>query len=472
MAPARRIAFVVDGAAYFAAAKAAMRNARHSILILGWNFDSRTRLEPGDTGAELPDQIGPLLKSLVAGRKDLRIHILIWNQALPLALSHRFVAHLARLSLRSRRIHYRLDGCHPVGASHHQKIMVIDDSVAFCGGMDFAANRWDTPGHADHDDRRRLPNGARYPPRHDVMIAADGAAAAALGDLVRERWRRVTGTELGPPRAGTGADPWPAGLAPDLWDAPLGIARTEPARAGRPEIRENENLYREAIAAARRWIYLESQYATSPLIADLLAERLGEPDGPDVLLVCSEYSPGGLDRLLMDPPRDALVRRLRAADRYGRFFAGAPHTACGQPIIIHSKVTIVDDRFLRIGSANLNRRSMGFDTECDVALEALPEDPRADGVRRAVRAFLNRLLAEHLHVPAEEMNVALRSAGRLIPAVRALNRPNGRRLQPIDAPAPNGLRALIAARHLIDPAGTADAWRPWRRSDADPPRDR
>jgi phosphatidylserine/phosphatidylglycerophosphate/cardiolipin synthase-like enzyme len=73
--------------------------------------------------------------------------------------------------------------------------------MAFCGGMDFAGNRWDTPTHLDRDPRCRTPEGRTYQPRHDVMPAVAGAAAAALGDLARERWCRATGERIQPPSA-------------------------------------------------------------------------------------------------------------------------------------------------------------------------------------------------------------------------------------------------------------------------------
>ncbi len=44
--------------------------------------------------------------------------------------------------------------------------------------------------------------------------------------------------------------------------------------------------------------------------------------------------------------------------------------------MVHSKVMIVDDGFLRVGSANLNNRSMGADTECDLAFEASCDEHR------------------------------------------------------------------------------------------------
>src|SRR3546814_14781470 len=89
-----------------------------------------------------------------------------------------------------------LDKMLPVGASHHQKVVVADDAVAFCGGLDLTIKRWDTPEHLPQHPLRRDPAGQDYQPFHDVQMMVDGEAAAALGDLARRRWKRVTRESL------------------------------------------------------------------------------------------------------------------------------------------------------------------------------------------------------------------------------------------------------------------------------------
>ena len=110
------------------------------------------------------------------------------------------------------RIHIRLDGHHPFGGSHHQKIVLIDERVAFCGGIDMTVGRWDTPEHRDLDSRRRGPDGSLHGPWHDATTALEGPAAVALGDLCRQRWREAGGKPLraitddgGPLARGAGA---------------------------------------------------------------------------------------------------------------------------------------------------------------------------------------------------------------------------------------------------------------------------
>src|SRR5207248_1990454 len=141
-----------------------------------------------------------------------------------------------------------------------QKVVVIDDRIAFVGGFDLAACRWDTSAHVACDPRRVDPGYGPYAPFHDVQALVDGDAAVALGELTRDRWRRATGAEL--PRVPTETDPWPPGVVPDVADVTVAIARTEPAWGFRPAVHEIETLYVDAIAAARRAIYLEAQYLT------------------------------------------------------------------------------------------------------------------------------------------------------------------------------------------------------------------
>ena len=193
---AERIAFVIGAEIYFRAAKAAMRRARHSILLLAWGYHPRVRLEPGAENHDGPDTMCDLLEELVRTRPELEVRVLKWNLAQLFTPMRKMLPLFVRARVTSPRLRVCLDGEHPTGACQHQKVLVVDDAIAFCSGIDFAGNRWDTRAHPDHDPRRRRPNGKPYGPHHDLMMAVDGDAAAALGDLARERWRRATGERL------------------------------------------------------------------------------------------------------------------------------------------------------------------------------------------------------------------------------------------------------------------------------------
>jgi phosphatidylserine/phosphatidylglycerophosphate/cardiolipin synthase-like enzyme len=453
---AGRTAFLVDGQDYFAAVLAALKAAQRSVLLLGWGFDPRTRLLPdGFERGDEPDEIGHVLLDLAAARPDIDIRILIWKSALPIEASQDFFPHRARAWFADSTVRFRLDDATPLAGCHHQKVLVIDDKIAFCGGADFGVDRWDTPAHPDRDARRIDPTYSTHPPRHEVAMLVDGEAARALGELARERWRRAS-SDAAPAPEPSDSDPWPAGVRPDIADTPVAIARTEPAWRGRPAVQEWKRLTLAAIATARRTIYLENQYFTSPTMAEALAKRLAEPEGPEIVLVSTEASPSWFDRLSMDQARGVALRRLRAADVFGRFRAFCPETAHGQPIIVHAKLCITDDRLLRIGSANLNNRSLGLDTECELAIEA-----EATPAAAAIERLRDRLVGHYLNRSARDVARAIARHGGLIAGIEALDR--GRRLKPIEPPRMGPLGRLIAGYHLGDPLGAGDAWLPWRR---------
>ena len=281
----------------------------------------------------------------------------------------------------------------------------------------------------------------------------DGAAARALGDLARERWFRATWERTVPDTVA--GDPWPDGVQPGLVDTPVAIARTEPKWRGRGEVRENEALYLEMIRRARRLIYMENQYFTSPVIAAALAERLAEADGPEVVLISTAGSPSWFDRMTMDTARSEVLFRLESADTHGRFSAFAPVTAEGARIIVHAKVAVIDDQVLRIGSTNLNNRSLGLDTECDVAVE-----PGTEAGRATIARFRHHSIGHFIGVTAEEFAAAEAVMGATGAAIRQFD--TGR-MRPLGAAPPSVVERFIAEWQLGDPSSSDDAWRPWRR---------
>ena len=459
VAEASRVAFLLDTAAYFTAARQAMAKARRSIHLLGWAFDPETRLDPDLEGQG--GTVGAFLKELACARPELDVRLLVWKSALPIAASQHFFPHRARKCFHGTPVKFRLDESIPMGACHHQKVLVIDDQLAFCGGGDIATDRWDSIRHLDDDGRRTMPWGDRHGPRHEVMAMVEGEAAAALGELVRNRWVRATDIRPEPLASGPPAgNLWPETVPAEFDNVEVGIARTEPDWRRHPEVRETERLHLAAIGAAKSLIYLENQYIASPIYAEALAARLADPHGPEVVIVSTAKAPSWFDQMTMDRTRSKFLKTLKAADAHGRFRAYSPYTRRGQPIIVHSKVSIIDDRMLRAGSTNLNNRSAGFDTECDVAVEAL--EGEAGALTRAAIARYRAKAASHfIHADPEALT---RLHAESVSLARAIDDLNGAgRLRPLE-PRPLGpLAELIAAFHLGDPADPHDSWRPWRR---------
>jgi phosphatidylserine/phosphatidylglycerophosphate/cardiolipin synthase-like enzyme len=277
-------------------------------------------------------------------------------------------------------------------------------------------------------------------------MVVDGAAAQALAELARLRWRNATGEALEPTRPD--ADLWPGDLEPDFVGAPVAIARTAPQWGNNPAIREVAALTMDMLRAARHSIYIEAQYFVSFAVGNLLARHLASRDGPDIVIVTSKTLPGAFERLVMGSNRDRLIRRMRRADRFDRLRVYHPVVpAAGDPcaVLIHAKLIIVDDVLMRVGSSNLNNRSVGLDTECDLAVEA-----GNDVERRSIARLRERLLAEHLGVDPESVAQRLAAEGSLVRAIEALNH-NERGLRPFEAMATSGpVRPLFGTR-LLDP---------------------
>jgi phospholipase D1/2 len=442
VARAGRATPLVDAESYFSALARAAEHAQDSIIILAWDFDSRTPLDFDGPGPQPAVLLGDFLNDLVRRRPRLRIYVLIWDYPMIFG-TDRELGPIYGLGWKPRRrVHLRYDNTHPVGGSHHQKIVVVDDSIAFCGGLDLTLKRWDTCRH-DANDPRRSVEGSPYPPFHDAMIAVDGDAARALGRVARDRWHKATRYVI--PAAQPGRDAWPVGLEPKFRDVDVAIARTVPETDAAEGVREVEALYTDMIGAAKHYIYLENQYFTSDKIRAALSKRLTEPDPPEIVVVTRRLSHGWLEEATMTALRVRVVESLREADDNGCFDVYYPHTPGLQEatcIDVHSKLAVVDDRWLRIGSANLSNRSMGVDTECDVTVDGDADPAKA----AAVRAFRDTLLSEHLGISPEQLRAELEMQGSMHAAIRRLQSDQRtlRRLEPEEAPSGTDVLAVVA----------------------------
>jgi phosphatidylserine/phosphatidylglycerophosphate/cardiolipin synthase-like enzyme len=243
---------------------------------------------------------------------------------------------------------------------------------------------------------------------------------------------------------------WPSKLEPTLRNVEIGIARTLPELDGRREVREVEALNLAAIAAARHTIYLENQYLAARSLVEALAARLREDDGPEIVIVLPRRGHNRLERETMDGARHRLIQLLWAADDHRRLGVYWPVTDGGAPIYVHSKVLVVDDRLLRIGSSNLNNRSMGFDSECDVAIEVDPQSSEHDYVRREVTSVLHQLVSEHLGVSVGEFERAVVECRSVLKAIEAL-RGQGRTLRPVTERTVSDEASPLAEHDLMDP---------------------
>ena len=452
---ADRFYCIQDAAEYFKLIRASMLAARRSVFVLGWDFASTLDLlpdgAPSDVSAgtlakaDAPTRLDELLTFITRRRPELNCHILTWDYGALYTLERE---PLTRWRLRrriSKGLHFGFDDRHPIGASHHQKIVVVDDQLAFCGSIDLTSHRWDTTEHRIEEPARKTTLGVAYGPYHEVQAMVSGPAAKSFGVLARDRWRALEGESVSPLDT-SHDDLWPAGVVPDLTNVDVAIARTIPGSPATPAVRECEALVYDSIAAAADTIYIENQYFSDERVARALAARLQEPDGPEVIVVVPRDCTGWLERQSMGVFREAALTTMKEADRHGRLRLLCPMASRAQdvPTFIHSKVMTIDDTFLRIGSANLARRSMGVDTECDLALEATDQATSA-GVRR----IRDRLIAEHLGLSPEDVTRGIKEAGSLRRFIDQ-RQDADRTLVPMAVAPPTA--AAETMRELVDPA--------------------
>ncbi|SMF08937.1 Phosphatidylserine/phosphatidylglycerophosphate/cardiolipin synthase [Xaviernesmea oryzae] len=444
-AEAESLAFLIDGEDYYRRLDRVLRQAERSIFIVGWDFNPDIRLRPAEPDGET---LGALLRRLIEEKPALEIRILVWGMG-PV-YSGKSLKMFGKMDWSDHpRILLQFDFKHPLRASHHQKIVVVDDRTAFLGGIDLTAERWDDRRHAAENPLRRGPDGTPHGPVHDMQTIVTGDTARLIGDVARRRWQKATREILKPLDAG-GGKPWPEDLEPALSHCRTGLALTEPWKwRGRRGHREAIRLTHDALRSASRHLYLETQYLASFGVGRTLAQRLRRADGPEIVVVVTRQSHGFLERLMMGHNRNRLIRRLKRADRHGRlrvFYAVVPDGKGGeQEIIVHSKLIIVDDRFVRVGSSNLNNRSEGLDTECDLAVET----DEAAG-RQAIASLRDGLLAEHLDAEPEEVARIIAETGSMIAAIDRLNvKPRGLRAFDVD-PEKGETRSMIGTS-IVDP---------------------
>lgn len=452
-AKACRVRIVIDGEDYFDLIQQAMLKARQRILLIGWDFDTRIHLTRGRRWwqkgwrREYPSRLGGFIVWLNNNRPDLEIRILKW--------SYGFLKFFGRGSMlldlarwwTHRRIDFKFDTAHPVGCSHHQKLVIIDDDFAVCGGIDMTTGRWDTREHLPKETSRKSPDGHFYGPWHDMTMMMEGDVARELERLGRARWLRAGGKNL----SATTHDPgsaWPDDLEPHFENVEIGIARTRAAYADDPKVDEVETLFLRQIRAVKRFAYIENQYFTSRTICEAIAERLAEDEPPEFIVVMPRTAEGWAEAQVMDPARAELVAALEELDASDRFHLYVPYTD-DTSIYVHAKLMIVDDRVLRIGSANMNNRSMGLDSECDVFIDCdRPGNARAEEQIRSIRFSL---LAEHLGLAEDEIPELLDKHGSMAATIDAIGDRNRRHLRPFHPETHEDWTTDLALRQTLDP---------------------
>jgi phospholipase D1/2 len=383
---ATRATLLVDAQEYFSMLRRALLQAREQILIAGWDFDSRILLPPapGEPSDDAPLTLGELLGYLVRTRPGLKIHVARWDYHWVYRADRE---RDTREQLERRGVCFYEYRDHPLTGCVHHKIVVIDDALAFCGGIDLTHQRWDSSRHEPSDPGRIDPSGTPYRPVHDTQLCVAGPIAACLGDYLRAGWPEPA---VLPPRV-IPHELWPDGLRVEFENIRTGICRTVPVSADSAAVREIEAFYLQALGAIERTLYMENQYFTNARIARAILERCQRAPNIEGVLVGLDSPKTPAELHTMGYGLRLFRKLLAEGDVEDRVPLMSALSSDGRGINVHSKVAIFDDRCLTAGSANLNRRSMGLDVECNLVLEAsTPEH------RRQIERLRTRLLAEHL----------------------------------------------------------------------------
>ncbi|MFL5868686.1 MAG: phospholipase D-like domain-containing protein [Thermoleophilaceae bacterium] len=364
---------LIDGERALPAIASAIERARSHVHIAGWHLTPEFALVRGEREPRLRELLAEL-----ADRIDVRV--LLWaGPPLPLFRPHRSDVRAVRDELtRGTRIRCALDARERTMHCHHEKLVIVDDEVAFVGGIDLTSLSGDRFDSSEHP----ADGGLGW---HDVATRSRGPLVADVAEHFRERWREIVGETLPRPAAGEAAGEVEAQLVRTVPEKTYGFAR-------RGEFRILES-YLRALRSAESLIYIENQFLWSAEIAEVLADKLRRPPRDDfrlVLLLPANPNNGA------DTTRGQLGRLIAADGGQGRILPVTIHCHSGtrsHSLYVHAKVAIVDDRWLTVGSANLNEHSLFNDTEVNV----VTTDP--DLARRTRLA----LWSEHLERPPEEV---------------------------------------------------------------------
>ena len=372
--PGNAVEIVVDGADALPRLADAIANAQSHVLLAGWHFTP-------DFALRRDGEVKVLRNLLAEVAERVPVRLLAWaGPPLPLFRPSRSEVRAMRHALTSgTRVACALDAHERPMHCHHEKIVVIDDRIAFVGGIDLTSLAGDRFDQSSHDARASLG-------WHDALAVLRGPAVADVAAHFRMRWHEVTGDAAAKPER-------PAPIADGV---DVQVVRTIPERVYKAVPHGDFRILESYVGAfrdAERLIYLESQFLWSPELARILLDKLRHPptDRFRIVVVLPAKPNNG-----NDDTRGTLGQLIEADDDAGRFLACtlyARHGPIADPVYVHGKIGIVDDRWLTIGSANLNDHSLFNDTEMNVVMR----DPAL------VRETRLRLWAEHLERPVDEV---------------------------------------------------------------------
>lgn len=391
---AKTIEFLIDAQAYFSSFAKAAALAREKIVITGWDIHSRTWWKDPETQEKI--YLSAWLEECLKKNPELQIYILCWDFN-PFVGRNREWWPFYFPKRWGKRIHFQKDAYHPIFSSHHQKIVLIDDQVAFVGGFDLCEGRWDTSLHRPQDRERTDSRGKMYSAFHDLQVMVEGEVVSHLVEVIAERWKKASGKDL--PAANFKNEALPQLFFDEedgngrIKNALVQVCLTQPGYKGQKSLKENLRTTIEILKFAQKRVYIENQYLTHNRLVKVLLQLLKTRQGPEIILVLPRSSHDRFEEYTIGITQRRALNFLKQHDYWNRLRVCYPRleNADHNRLYVHSKLIIVDNVFIKIGSTNLNHRSMGFDTECDLLIQAESEEQK-----RQVQFLARQLLAEHL----------------------------------------------------------------------------
>jgi phospholipase D1/2 len=459
-------ALLVDAECYYGAFCEAATAARNTICITGWQFDTQAEIHRAKN-TDAPSTFIEFLNYLCERTPELQIFITAWNYSIVYALEREWFQNV-RFALKAHeRIHFRFLEHPTPGASHHEKIVVIDQSIGFVGGMDICDERWDTRKHDPAEPTRVNTNGTAYGPFHDVQVAVTGPVVLTLHEQFWKSWDLATDGRERPPAAAQvvhAEAPVARDLAHVFESLPLrspkvALSRTRPAASGTQDCFEIEALYRAAIDAAERSIYLENQYFTSQAIVQSMIRRMVDKNRPklDIFMLLPDGGHSKKEALVIGTRQNLMLWLVKEFARvHGHQVRVLKScTKADDRLVatfIHSKVMVVDDRFITVGTANLMNRSMRLDHELNLSFDAaLLEGKQQRELIRDIRAVRCSLMAEHAGL---ERELCFAELGELTSVIDGLCEDPRSKLFTQAIPEPTVDDPVRAA--VFDPSGPID----------------
>lgn len=445
---------LVDGSDYYRAFYQAAQEAEQYILMTGWQFDTDACLLRGEEAlaATLPVKLLPFLDALCQRNDSLRLYLLAWDFHQIFALERQWLQEVRFNWMTSKRLQFIFDSKHHDEGAHHQKFVVIDGRLSFLGGLDLCDQRWDERSHKDPNPLRDS-RGEPHKPFHDVQAYLLGKdVSAKLAELFTFRWQAAGGENIELPDLPLKRTSYRPEGALVIDAQSVSLSRTDifGAPTDTRNCREICDLHLDAIAKARSLIYVETQYFSSEELGAALVSRLRAADETtlDVVLVLNDKAETFKEEVAVGLAQAKNILDLRRAvegtrHRLGIYYT-VPETQAGaepkRATYIHSKLLIVDDRFLSVGSANWTNRSTSVDTELNASVET---EAAGDALGASIRKARLNLIAEHLGVsePLDD------EPGGLVSALERRARQRDGRLRLHPSPTEDERQAL----EVIDP---------------------